>query len=405
MRFITRDSGRRTWSSISGASAMRSHWERSPAETCPDGGGRRWRRTRRQTVATRACGVRRSVAGQHRTDVVRRALLLWRRGFSPVFGALGQLAQLVLRQPFNLLADLGERQVLVLQLPNQAKPVAVNLAVFRAPPGAIGGREEALLDVEIDRAGGDAGVVAEGLEVKLSHAINITVPTCYCQYIRAPTTGFFVLCRAQSATAASGAFAETVVSSGAPLCLACAFGLLAAVSPRPDRFDPRGPELTGDSSLAGRVVCETIGPLRFPTGRTSRPLPPAISALVQLPAPCAADRPRSRCGQSASTRLANVRSLPSSTPGRSRFRSASSSASTRNCASRAIRQESVPPSTRRTHQGRDRGWRTPQDQSRGSLGFLNRLDVRKASRRRPNVVEPQEYLLQLSLALISSSTS
>ena len=52
------------------------------------------------------------------------------------------------------------------------------------------------------------------------------------------------------------------------LCLACAFGLLAAVSPRPDRFDPRGPELTGDPSLAGRVVFETIGPLRFPMGRS-----------------------------------------------------------------------------------------------------------------------------------------
>ena len=75
--------------------------------------------------------------------------------------------------------------MLVLQLADQAKAVAVDLAVFRAPPGAIGGREQPLLDVEIDRAGGDAGVVAEGFEVKLSHPINITVHALLSIYFNA----------------------------------------------------------------------------------------------------------------------------------------------------------------------------------------------------------------------------
>ena len=65
--------------------------------------------------------------------------------------------------------------MLVLQLADQSKAVPVDLAVPRPPPGPIGGREQALLDVEIDRPWGDAGVVAEGLEVQLSHSINITV--------------------------------------------------------------------------------------------------------------------------------------------------------------------------------------------------------------------------------------
>ena len=175
LRFITRESGRRTWSSISGARRDALPLGALAGGPVPCGGRRRWRRARRQAVPRRAFRIRRFVAGQHRSDVVRRALLLWRRGFSAVFGALGQLAQLVLRQPFDLLADFGERQVLVLQLADQSKAVPVDLAVPRAAPGAIGGREQALLDVEIDRPGGDAGVVAEGLEVELSHSRNITV--------------------------------------------------------------------------------------------------------------------------------------------------------------------------------------------------------------------------------------
>ena len=61
--------------------------------------------------------------------------------------------------------------MLVLQLSDQAKTVAVDLVVFRAPARAIGGREESLLDVEIDRARGDANVVAETLEVELKHGL------------------------------------------------------------------------------------------------------------------------------------------------------------------------------------------------------------------------------------------
>ena len=165
---------------------------------------------------------------------------------------------------------------------------------------------------------------------------------------------------------------------------------------------PPGPKLTSDSSQTGRLIVEIIGPLRFPTGRTlGRFRPPLLLSLD-----CLLHAPPTDSVRAVDSRP--VHGWPVSGLFHPAHQVVASSKV------RAVRHrrvvvllepfvwsQSLRALVARTKVVIEAGERHKASLEEG-LGFLNRLDVREASRRRPNVVEPQEYLVQLSDALISS---